>query len=143
MGFLITSLSGFLALFLILFTLLLPYILRRQMQRSGAQAVAAWQCMKLHYWIGYAVLMLVVVHMYASMGAGVVHSTSALGIDLATLGLLLVLIQVVLGINLRNARAVVRPRLRRMHFAVMTGIIVTVSVHLVLNSALIQILLRN
>ncbi|MGH8377761.1 MAG: hypothetical protein ACRER7_02300 [Gammaproteobacteria bacterium] len=139
MGFLITSISGFLALFLILFTLVLPYVLRWQMRR-GDVWTAAWQRMKLHYWIGYAVLILTILHMYVSMGAGLAHRTSTLGLDLATLGLLLILIQVALGISLRSANATGRLRLRRMHFVIMAGIVMIVLVHLALNSVLIQVI---
>lgn len=143
MRFLITSISGFLALFLILFTLILPYVQRRPMHRGDAQAVTAWQRMKLHYWIGYTVLALTVLHMYVSMGAGLAHRTSTLGLDLATLGLLLILIQVVLGMSLRSASATGWLRLRRMHFVIMVGIVAIVLVHLFLNSAVLQEFLRN
>lgn len=138
MGFLIISISGFLALFLILFTVALPYVLRAQARRGGSRAIAAWQRMRLHYWIGYVVLMLSVMHMYLAMGAGVAHRTSMLGLDLATLGLLLILTQVMLGVGLRNASTSSRPGLRRLHFVIMTGIVAMVLAHLALNSVLIR-----
>lgn len=138
MGFLIVSISGFLALFLILFTLALPYVLRAQARRGGSRAIAAWQRMHLHYWIGYAVLTLSVVHMYMAMGAGVAHRTNMLGLDLATLGLLLILVQVMLGVGLHSAGSSARSGLRRLHFVIMTGIVATVLAHLVLNSFLLQ-----
>lgn len=138
MGFLITSISGFLALFLVLFTLVLPYVLRAQARRGGSRAIAAWQRMHLHYWIGYAVLTLSVTHMYVAMGAGVAHRTSMFGLDLATLGLLLILAQVMLGVGLRSAGSSVRSGLRRLHFVTMTGIVAMLLAHLALNSVLLQ-----
>lgn len=138
MGFLITSISGFLALFLVLLTLALPYVLRAQARRGGSQAVAAWQRMHLHYWIGYAVLTFSVVHMYVAMGAGVAHRTNIFGLDLATLGLLLILVQVMLGVGLRTAGSSIRSGLRRLHFVIMTGIVAMVLAHLALNSVLMR-----
>ena len=138
MGLLITSISGFLALFLVLLTLALPYVLRAQARRAGSQAVAAWQRMHLHYWIGYAVLTFSVVHMYVAMGAGVAHRTNIFGLDLATLGLLLILVQVMLGVGLRTAGSSIRSGLRRLHFVIMTGIVAMVLAHLALNSVLMR-----
>lgn len=127
MAFLFTSSSGFLALFFLLLTLALPYLLRARMR---------W-----HYWIGYLILALTSAHMWVSMQAGMARGTSTLGLDLATLGLLLILFQVMLGMSLKEAEAVSRRGLRRMHFGLMLGIALIAVVHLGLNSALLHSLL--
>ena len=142
MAFLITSISGFLAFFLVLITLMLPYILRRQARAACGQAAAVWQRMKIHSWIGYTILALVTLHMYVSMGSGMLRYTSVSGINLATVGLLLIFAQVALGMSLERARGNRRPSLRRLHFVLMLGIVVLILAHVVMNSALLHALER-
>jgi thiosulfate reductase cytochrome b subunit len=143
MAFLITSISGLLAFFLVLITLMLPYILRRQVRTAGGQAAAVWQRMKIHAWIGYAILALVTLHMYISMGSGMLRQTSVSGINLATLALLLIFVQVGLGMSLERASGKRRPSLRRLHFVLMLGIVVLTLAHLVMNSALLHALVQG
>lgn len=129
MAFLFTSISGFLALFMLLLTLAVPYLLRKRMR---------W-----HYWIGYLILALTSAHMWVSMRAGMARGSNALGLDLATLGLLLILFQVMLGLSLKDADAVSRAGVRRMHFALMLGIVAIALAHFGLNSALLRTLIAN
>ena len=142
MAMLITSVSGFFALFLIAIGLTLPYVLRWQARRSGSDAAHVWGRIRVHSWIGYAVLVLVLVHMYISMGAGMARFTSTLGLNLATLGLLLIFLQLALGLNLTSADPIGRRVVRRVHFAVMLGILAIVFLHLALNSVLVGQLLQ-
>lgn len=142
MAMFITSVSGFLALFLILIGVTLPYVLRWQARRSGNDAALIWGRIRVHSWIGYAVLVLVLLHMYVSMGAGMARFTSTLGLNLATLGLLLIFAQLALGLSLTSADTTGRRVIRRVHFAVMLGILAIVSLHLALNSILVEQLLR-
>ena len=143
MAFLITSVSGFASLLLVLLTLALPYVLRAQARGAGSQAAAIWQRMQAHYWIGYAILALTSLHMFLSMQAGMARGTSALGLELASLGLLLIALQVMLGINLKEATGIGKTGLRRVHFVTMLAIVASIAVHLTLNSALLQELTRN
>lgn len=143
MNFLVISISGFLALFLIVIALTLPYVLRRQMRSAGAHGSVIWQRIWVHSWIGYAILGLTIAHMYISMGAGMARFANALGLNIATLGLLLILGQVVIGLNLNGAEANSRRLLRRLHFMVMLGICCTVFLHLTLNSVLVHQLLGS
>ncbi len=143
MAFLITSISGFLAFSLVLITLMLPYILRRQVRAAGVPAAAVWRRMKIHAWIGYTILTLVTLHMYISMGSGMLRHTSVSGINLATLALLLIFAQVALGMRLERARGNCRLSLRRLHFVLMLGIVVLILAHLVMNSALLHALARG
>jgi thiosulfate reductase cytochrome b subunit len=122
--------SGYFALFLIGFTIALPYYLR-----SSARPI------RVHYLVGYAILFLILFHMTVSMTAGIAPGTNLVGIDVATAALLLVVIQVALGLTLRGARQN-RRGLTRLHFAVMLGIVAFVLVHVFLNSPLIRSLLR-
>lgn len=139
----IASVSGFLALFLIAITLSLPYILRRQMRAAGVQASAVWQRMRAHYWIGYLILALTMLHMYVSMGTGMLRDTGALGIDLASFGLLLIFVQVALGMSLERSAGKRRAPLRRLHFVLMLGIVGLILMHIALNSILLHSLMRD
>lgn len=127
-AFLITSISGFFAAFLIAFTVALPYVLRR---RGG---------MALHYCIGYLIFLVLLAHMLVSMQAGMARGTSLAGLNLASLALLLVMLQVMLGMTLMRGGVALRP-LRRTHFATMLGILVLSGTHIALNSNLVHRLL--
>lgn len=142
MDMLITSASGFFALFLMLVGLALPYVFRRQARQSGDDAARVWGRIRVHSWIGYAILVVTLVHMYVAMGAGMARFTSALGLDLATVGLLLIFAQLAVGLSLTNAEPAARRAIRRVHFAVMLGILAIVFLHLALNSILVEQLLR-
>lgn len=139
----ITSTSGFLILLLIVITLTLPYTLRRQMRAAGMQVSTVWQRMKTHYWIGYAILALTLLHMYVSMGSGMLRRTNTLGIDLAVLGLLMIFAQVALGMNLERAGGRRRRSLRKLHFALMLGIVSVILLHVALNGILLQALIHG
>lgn len=143
MVFLITSVSGFVTLFLVLLTLALPYVLRARARAAGSHMAAISRRMQAHYWIGYAILALTTLHMFLSMQAGMARGTSALGLDLASLGLLLIALQVMLGINLKAVAGIGKTGLRRVHFVTMLAIVALVAVHLALNSALLQELTRS
>lgn len=126
-AFLVTSISGFFAVFLLGFTIALPYLLRRR-GRKG---------MALHYCIGYLIFLVLLVHMLVSMQAGMARGTSLTGLDLASLALLLVMLQVMLGTTLIRGGQQLRP-LRLVHFAMMFGIVALATLHLALNSTLVH-----
>ena len=81
--------------------------------------------------------------MWVSMQTGMARGTSAIGLDLATLGLLLILFQVMIGMGLKEARGESRLAARRWHFALMLGIVSIAMVHITLNSALLHILMTR
>lgn len=142
MDLLFTSATGFFALFLILIGLALPYVLRWQARRAGSDAARVWRRIRVHSWIGYTVLVVALAHMYVSLGAGMARFTSAIGLNFATVGLLLIFAQLALGLRLTSADPIGRRGIRRIHLVVMLAILATVLLHLALNSILVKQLLR-
>ncbi len=134
-AFLVTSISGFFTAFLVGFTVCLPYFMRRRAAQSGQVPRLG-----LHYCVGYTIVAVLLLHMFVSMQAGMAKGTSLTGLNIATVALLLVVIQVLMGITLMNTKD--RPRrLRAWHFLVMTGIVALAAIHVVLNSVLLRGLL--
>jgi len=138
-AFLITSISGFFAAFLVVFTAVLPYLLRRRTGLGGASAPACGSLrgMGLHYCIGYLVFGVLLLHMLVSMQAGMARGVSLTGLNLATLALLLVMLQVVLGTTLMAGGPKARP-FKTAHVAILLGIVVLSAAHLALNSTLLR-----
>ena len=131
-AFLVTSISGFFAAFLVLYTTALPYLLRRLRPVTGGV-----RRMTLHYCIGYLIFGVLLLHMFVSMQAGMAKGADLTGLNLATGALFLVILQVMLGTTLTAGGQRVRP-LRRIHFALMLGIVVLSASHIALNSNLVQ-----
>jgi hypothetical protein len=75
---------------------------------------------------------LVVAHLTPSMASPWIRTVNGTGLDVASLALLLVVIQVLLGVRLRRARTGRRP-LRAAHRATMVAITVLVAGHIALN----------
>ena len=123
----LSAASGWLLLLLLAVTIALPYLLRR---RPGAFP----RRMRPHFWAGFAVPVLTVAHLAPSMTSPWIRTVDAVGLDLASLALLLVLLQVALGARLRRPRTG-RRALRRAHLATMLGIVVLVAGHVALNAA--------
>jgi hypothetical protein len=121
-----SSATGYMAIFLIAYTIALPYYLRRRRL-----------AMRPHYLIGYAIAIAAWTHSLIAMSAGFATKISLAGIDAAMAALLLVTTQVLLGLALRESGAN-RSRLKRLHFGVMLGIVVFVLAHVILNGALLR-----
>ncbi len=81
-----------------------------------------------HYWLGYALVLLVLTHTWFVMGP-VMGRSDATGIWAATLALCLLFLQVVVGLTLKNGSRNQR-QLRQWHFAGMIGFIGLVLIHL-------------
>ena len=130
-AFLVTSISGFFAGYLVLYTALLPYLLRRLRAAGGPRG------MTLHYCIGYLVFGVLMVHMFVSMQAGMAKGADLTGLNLATGALFLVMLQVMLGTTLMAGGPKARA-LRAVHFSLMLGIVGLSVVHVARNSALLH-----
>jgi hypothetical protein len=113
----------------------LPFLSRRA--RRGLTGPPLQQRLQPHYWLGY-VIAAVVVHAGVSTGTGVALRADAPGDYLATGALLLVFVQVLLGLLLREPSLRRRTVVRRRHVWVMGGIVALALGHIVLNSALVQ-----
>ncbi|HEV2112191.1 MAG TPA: hypothetical protein VGT99_12610 [Gammaproteobacteria bacterium] len=93
--------------------------------------------MGLHYCIGYLIFGVLLLHMFASMQAGMARGADLTGLNLATGALFLVMLQVMLGMTLMAGGAKARP-LRVVHFSLMLGIVGLAAAHVALNSALLR-----
>lgn len=121
--FLLVSATGWIAFLVLGITTALPYLLRGQ-HRDVPLRVRMWP----HYWLGYGLVILVLVHSSFVMGPATVRSDSA-GIWAATLALCLLFLQLALGLLLQNGSPTQR-QLRRLHFRSMIAIAALVVVHL-------------
>lgn len=121
-------------------TVALPYLLRRR-----ATSVDAWYLQRLrpHYWIGFTIAGLTLIHAGLAMSAGPTPGGAgwAVGIWVATGAMLLVFGQLSLGLGLRQAACPERRRRRRLHFLTMTLLVAAGLVHIVLNGPLTHQLL--
>lgn len=133
----ITSVSGWVVALLLPAATALPFLLRRggQAIAGGAPIGRRW---RRHFWLGYAIAALALIHAAYSTGTGLALRAAMSGIYLATGALLLVFAQVFVGLLLREPSLRNRPALRRRHFWGMAAIVVLVLGHIALNSALLH-----
>jgi hypothetical protein len=135
--YLIGGLAGRSATVLCVLAVALPYLLRRNRLSRGlglAQGHAAPYLRRLwpHFWAGYVILVLSVVHAGTVMRA--MARANGFGILAATAAFFLLLLETVLGLNLKDQALSPRRTLRRLHFWTMAAFVATLSVHLCLNS---------
>jgi hypothetical protein len=136
--------SGWLLVALLAMTIVLPYRLRRhrpQARRSPALPAspvgpARPKRLRLHYWLGYAIAGLALVHGTASMTRGIVGRAHPAGLRLASLALLVAFGQVGIGLWLRG-KSGRRATVRRIHFWVMAALVALVVLHVALDSWLL------
>lgn len=124
MRFLLSESTGWAAAALIGVTVLIAYVLRERMAP--------------HYWIGYAIAGLTVVHAWLSMSPGSHTTLFVAGIWIASGAMLVVFAQVTTGLRLRDMQGPARQRQRRLHFWIMALLVTAGAVHVVLNGALIH-----
>ena len=115
----------------------LPYVSRRGRLSRGlglAQEHATPYLQRLtpHFWVGYVILGLSAVHAGAVMQA--MARANPVGVAAATLAFILLIVEVVLGLTLKDPKFVPRRLLRRLHFWTMTLFLAGLAVHLWLNS---------
>jgi len=138
--FLISPIIGWLSTLLIAVTITLPYILKRRRVNSTPQRHKPYLIrLRPHYWLGYILLMLSVVHAIFSLTSANMSDSQSLGVLFAIGALLFLFRQLVLGINL-NSSTQHRRTLRRQHFRTMLVIIMLGLIHIFLNTTLISIL---
>jgi hypothetical protein len=135
----VTSLSGWIQIPLFGALVPLPYLLRgKALRTAGVRARPFLERMRPHYWIGFAIAGLTLLHAVVPMSSGLMRGVNPTGLDLATGALFLVLVQVFLGISLRNPKLPDRRMVRRWHFWVMATMSGAGLAHIWLNSALLQ-----
>jgi len=139
--FFLTSATGWVSALLIAVTTAIPYVLGRRGPNSSLQQLGPFLIrLRLHYWLGYIILVLSIVHAAFSMTRATFSGSQSLGLFLAMGAFVLLFCQLVLGLNLSNPTQG-RRGLRRWHFRAMLGVAVLGLGHIVLNSALIGVLI--
>jgi len=136
--------SGWLLVALLAVTIQIPYRQRRrrvrQPRRSARPAWQAWPArwagLRLHYWLGYAIAVLALVHAMAAMTRGIAGRAHPAGLRLASLALLVALGEVGIGLWLRG-KPQHRAAVRRIHFWVMTVLVALIVIHVALDSWLL------
>jgi hypothetical protein len=137
-AYLFAGTSGWVGTILMGTVALLPYLLRRSILTGRRGIVlpsgpAYLQRMWPHYWLAYGTTALSFGHAWTLMSRGGVPRTSSLGLYLATLALLLLLVQMVMGLALQQRNLPERRSLRRWHYRTMAAVIVLVGSHIWLN----------
>jgi hypothetical protein len=135
----ITSITGWIACVLIGLEILLPYIFRKNRLsvwlRTAANATSSPYLKRLwpHYWLGYLLLLLGLVHTVVPMQADHIRQWNMTGLWIATAALLLMLLQGALGLWLQDSKLSTRSLLRGWHYWLMFGIVLLAGVHVWLN----------
>lgn len=137
MGFMVTAASGLFGLVMMGAIIAIPYSMRWLNRRFGPSTFKFGLAVSIHQTIGYALLTTAVIHMYASMGGGLMMRLNPNGIMSATLALLLLLAQVILGVSRPRPGDVAISVWRSSHFVLMLGIVGFVAIHVWLNGMLI------
>jgi hypothetical protein len=132
----IGSITGRVATVLCGLVIALPYLLRRNRLSRGlglAQEHAAPYLRRLwpHFWAGYLILALSMVH--AGSVSGAMGRANPAGIWAATIALCLLLLEIVLGLSLKDEGIARRRPWRRLHFWTMVGFTGALGLHLYFN----------
>jgi len=135
----ITSVTGWIAFVLIGLEVLFPYLLRRNRMSVwlGTAKIATGtpylRRMWPHYWLGYLLLVLSLIHSVVPLQAMDLRRLNMLGLWLAAGGFLFLLLQSVIGWWLQDSALSRRATMRNWHYWLMFGVVILVSVHLWLN----------
>jgi hypothetical protein len=133
----ITSATGWVLMVLLIATIVYPFLLRSGLLGPVQPFLKR---MRLHYWLGYSIAGIVLVHVWIPMSAGLAGRVNTAGLYLATIALILIIVQVSLGRRLSWPKLAMRRVVRRWHFWIMIGIVVFVLGHIALNSGPVQML---
>lgn len=94
--------------------------------------------MAMHYWLGYGIAVLVLIHAVVAMSSVRIAHLDQLGLYLAMVALLVTVAQVFIGLTLREKTAARRAPLRRRHFWTMVALVALAFGHIALNSAFLH-----
>lgn len=136
----ITSVTGWLMMVMLGATITYPFVLRAGLLGPVQPFLRR---MRLHYWLGYGLGIALLVHLWFSMSGGVALVVNALGLYLATVAMFLVGIQIWVGRNLSWPKLAQRRLVRRWHFWLMLGLVAFILAHVVLDSAMFQVLFAS
>jgi hypothetical protein len=133
----ITSATGWILMVLLLATIVYPFLLRSGLLGPVQPFLKR---MRFHYWLGYSIAGIVLIHLWIPMSAGLAGRVNAAGLYLATVALILIFVQVTLGRRLSWPKLSMRRVVRRWHFWVMMSIVAFVLGHIALDSGTVQML---
>lgn len=138
-SFLLSEASGWLIAVFAIITIPLPYLVRGRRLAPEGWGLRYLQRLTPHYWIGYTIAGLSVLHATFAMSGPMPSGNAYLtGLWIAAGGMLLAFGQVSLGLRLRSLRGTGRLRLRRWHLAAMAGLAVVGALHVWLNGPLVH-----
>ena len=135
----ITSVTGWIAFVLIGLEVLFPYLLRRNRLSLwlGTAKIGTGtpylRRMWPHYWLGYVLLLLSLIHSVVPMQAVDLRGMNMSGLWLATGGFLFLLLQSAIGLWLQDPALSERVTMRSWHYWLMFGVVILVGVHVWLN----------
>jgi hypothetical protein len=133
----ITSATGWLMMVLLVAIIVYPFLLRAGFLGPVQPFLRR---MRLHAWMGYGLGGSLLIHLWFSMSGGTALLVNAIGLYLATVAMFLVGAQIWLGRSLSWPKLTQRRQVRRWHFWVMVGLVAFILTHVVLDSALFQVL---
>lgn len=138
MTYFTTGVAGWLAVIFLGAVALLPYVLRRSVisVKLGISLPSDQPYLRRmwpHYWLAYAATALSFLHAWVLMSRGRMIRTSDIGLYLATIALLLLLLQVFMGLTLQQKVLPERRSIRSCHFWTMAAVVTLVAAHVWLN----------
>lgn len=140
LAYAITSGTGWFMMVLLLAIILYPFLLRAGFLGSIQPFLKR---MRLHYWMGYTLGGVLLVHIWVSMSGDLAAAVNALGLYLATIAMFLVIGQIAMGQQLSSPKLSGRRVMRRGHFWTMLALVSFVLAHVALNSGTLQLLLTR
>jgi hypothetical protein len=111
-----------------------PSRLSRWLRIEPDRSRSYLQRMTAHYWVGYFLVPLTLLHAWIPMKSGEARGANLFGLWAAMIALGLLLLQIVLGLLLKNPTLNPRHQVRRWHYFAMIGVVVLLGIHLWLNS---------
>lgn len=140
MSYTVTSFTGWAMIALLAAIIAYPFLLRAGVLGPVQPFL---QRMRPHYWMGYSLGLLFVVHLWVSMTGLLAAVVNTIGLYLATVAMFIIPAQILLGLRLRQPSLAQRRLVRRQHFWVMLGLLAFVLGHVILDSRLLQSLLAR
>jgi cytochrome b561 len=137
----LSAATGWVTALLVLSTVALPSLARRR-RDPGHDAPGAARWLQRHYWIGYTIAGLSVVHAAVALGSPVpARAGYETGVWIATGAMLIAFGQVALGRQLRQRAGRSRTRLHLIHVTTATVLVLAGGVHIWLDGAMLHALL--
>src|SRR5271165_1766793 len=124
-----TALSGWAGVLLFGSGLAMPYLLRRSPSAKAPYPRRMWP----HYWLGYLTFFVSFAHAWFAMRSGNMRGMNLSGVWIATVALIVMLWQIVVGLLLRDPAQSKRRALRRLHFWTMALVAGLIVLHVFLN----------